>query len=304
MTYRDRDNPLDRDPPDAPRGTDLRSLAVLDALGMLDEVDAAQFDRAFRESSAALQSELRALQAAVAADPAFLAVEEPAVDLKVRTLARVMTAVDRQEESLAPIAHIGRTASHAGRRPVRSIDATELVEQAMELAALRKDVERFARSSSAWRAAAIATIAALTVALVFQVTTSSFAMRISEFALGVASTQQIFDALDHPGAMSRLEHASVRRSASSLPGVSEGAVVLAVDDASGKVMAVAIGVTAGKEYVVRHVLENGPPVEIGRFTPQRGAWSAEFSIAAADAVRLSFGTIEVLDSTGAVVMRG
>lgn len=304
MTYRERDNHGGTDGHDGSRGGDLRSLAVLDAMGMLDEVDAAQFDRAFRDATPALQAELRALQASVAEDPAFRSTEEPPADLKVRTLARVMTAIDQQDEGLAPIAQIGRTASRAARRPVRSIDAQELVAQAMEVAALRKDVERFARSSSAWRAAAIATIAALTVALVFQVTTSGFAMRISEFALGVASTQQIFDALDHPGALSRLETATVRRSAAAVAGSGEGSVVLAADEGAGRVLAVAIGVTPGREYVVRHVPEGGPAVELGRFTPQRGVWSAEFRVASADAARLASGTLEVLDASGAVVMRG
>lgn len=304
MTYRDRDIHGGADGHDGSRGGDLRSLAVLDAMGMLDEVDAAHFDRAFRDASPAVQAELRALQASVAADPAFLSAEEPAADLKVRTLARVMTAVEDQDEHYAPIAQIGRTAARASRRPVRSIDAQELVAQAMEVAALRKDVERFARSSSAWRAAAIATIAALTVALVFQVTTSGFAMRISEFALGVASTQQIFDALDHPGALSRIETATVRRSAAAVPGSGEGSMVLAADEGAGRVMAVAIGVTPGREYVVCHVPEAGAPVELGRFTPQRGVWCAEFAVASADASRIAAGTIEVLDGSGSVVMRG
>ncbi|MFM8816768.1 MAG: hypothetical protein ACKOHI_02620, partial [Phycisphaerales bacterium] len=110
MQFHDGGAPSDRAAADGSRAPDLRAQAMLDALGMLDEVDAAQFDRAFRDAPPSVQSELRALQAEVAADPAFLSAsdEAPAADLKVRTLARVMTEVDRQEADFAPIAHIGR----------------------------------------------------------------------------------------------------------------------------------------------------------------------------------------------------
>ena len=38
-------------PGDTNRGVDLRGLAMLDAMGMLDDVDASDFDRAFRDAS-------------------------------------------------------------------------------------------------------------------------------------------------------------------------------------------------------------------------------------------------------------
>jgi len=156
MQFNDGNNYSDRMTPEPGRGPDLRALAVLDALGLLDDVDAAQFDRAFRDSPAALQAELRVIQAAAVADPAFLATEEPSAELKLQTLTRVMTAVEQQESQFAPIALIGRMASRGNRRVARSVDTKDLVEQAMELAVLRKDVERFTVSSYYWRAASIA----------------------------------------------------------------------------------------------------------------------------------------------------
>ena len=79
------------------RQTDLRGQAVLDALGLLDEVESAQFERAFHDAPPSVQADLRAVQAAVAVDPAFLADGEPSPDLRLKTLARVMTAVEQQE---------------------------------------------------------------------------------------------------------------------------------------------------------------------------------------------------------------
>ena len=144
------------------RAEDLRSLAALDAMGMLDEVDASAFDRAFRDSTPSVQAELRDLQASIAVDPAFLAAsEEPAPDLKARTLARVMTEVERDESTLAPIAHIGRTAARPGR--AAGVGQEAFIAQAIELATVRQDLRRFTRSSYYWRAATIALTAAVTV---------------------------------------------------------------------------------------------------------------------------------------------
>ena len=112
------------DRPGASAGQELRTHAVLDALGMLDASDAAQFDRAFRDAVPGVQAELRRLQAEVAADPSLLSSEEPAADLKARTLARVMTEVEAHEAQLAPIAHIGRTAALAQRRRTRASAAS------------------------------------------------------------------------------------------------------------------------------------------------------------------------------------
>jgi len=277
------------------RQTDLRGQAVLDALGLLDEVESAQFERAFHDAPPSVQADLRAVQAAVAVDPAFLADGEPSPDLRLKTLARVMTAVEQQEVQFAPIAHIGRTAVRAERHPVRSIDANELVEQAMELSALRKDVERFTRSSYYWRAAAIALTAALTVALVFQVTTSQLALRITQYALGAATPAQIFEAMGHPGALRFFEKASFIRGVAG----SNGSASIAVDLASKKSLMVAIGLTVGSQYVLQHRSDTGFTTDLASFVAQRGIWGVEFE---KGADLLDTGTLVLLDGAGKVVM--
>ena len=304
MQFNDGNNYSDRMTPEAGRGPDLRALAVLDALGLLDDVDAAQFDRAFRDSPAALQAELRVIQAAAVVDPAFLATEEPSPELKLQTLTRVMTAVEQQESQFAPIALIGRMASRGGRRVARSVDTTDLVEKAMELAILRKDVERFTVSSYYWRAASIALTAALTVALVFQLLNSGFALKVSEYALGKASPNQIFESLDHPGALARFERASFLRGLSSkdvTPTTESGTLTLAVDTNDGIVMGIAIGVKTGK-YTLRHRSDLNVITDIAQFEAVHGIWGAEFKIALDDACLLNSGTIELVDSTDKVVM--
>ena len=304
MQFNDGNNFSDRMTPEAGRGPDLRALAVLDALGLLDDVDAAQFDRAFRDSSAALQAELRVIQAAAVADPAFLATEEPSAELKLQTLTRVMTAVEQQESQFAPIALIGRMASRGNRRVARSVDTKDLVEQAMELAVLRKDVERFTVSSYYWRAASIALTAALTVALVFQLLNSGFALKVSEYALGNASPKQIFQSLDHPGALARFERASFLRGLSSKDGTATaafGTLTLAVDTKDGSVMGIAIGVKTGM-YTLRHRSDTDVITNVGSFVARNQMWGTEFTLASDAARLLNSGTIELVDSAGIVVM--
>jgi hypothetical protein len=304
MQFNDGNNYSDRMTPEAGRGPDLRALAVLDALGLLDDVDAAQFDRAFRDSPAALQAELRVIQAAAVADPAFLATEEPSPELKLQTLTRVMTAVEQQESQFAPIALIGRMVSRGSRRVARSVDTKDLVEQAMELAVLRKDVERFTVSAYYWRAASIALTAALTVALVFQLNNSSFALKVSEYALGNASPKQIFESMDHPGALARFGRASFLRGLSSkdvTATTESGTLTLAVDTTNGTLMGIAIGVKTGK-YTLRHRSDLNVITTVGTFVAVHGIWGAEFKLALDNAGLLKFGTMELVDSDGKVVM--
>lgn len=304
MQFHDGGAPADRAAADGSRAPDLRAQAMLDALGMLDEVDAAQFDRAFRDAPPSVQSELRALQAEIASDPAFQSAsdEAPAADLKVRTLARVMTEVERQEADFAPIAHIGRTATRGARRSVGSIDANDLVQQAMDLAVARADSDRFARSSRVWRAAAFALMAALVAALVFQVSTQSLAARITEYALGAASPRQIFDTLDHPGALTRMERAVFYRGLSAGTGAG-GTVTIAVDGAARKVLAVGLGLEVGGQYTLRLRSSGGTGRDLVTFVAQRSAWSVEFG-AGDELIRdLGSGELELVDERGQVVLR-
>jgi hypothetical protein len=222
----------------------------------------------------------------------------------LQTLTRVMTAVEQQESQFAPIALIGRMASRGSRRSARSEDTKDLVEQAMELAVLRKDVERFTISSYYWRAASIALTAALTVALVFQLLNSGFALKVSEYALGNAAPQQIFDSMEHPGALARFEKATFLRCLISKDGTAtaaSGTLTLAVDTKDGTVMGIAIGVKTGK-YTVRHRSDLNVITTIGQFEAVHGIWGAEFTLALDDARLLNSGSMELVDSTGTVVM--
>lgn len=88
---------------------ELLEFAGLDAFGLLDEIDAERYNRAFQDSPPTVQEEIRRVQAELVIDPALIAVEaEPPVSLRERVLAAVAAAIEREEAQLAPLATIGR----------------------------------------------------------------------------------------------------------------------------------------------------------------------------------------------------
>jgi hypothetical protein len=93
-----------------PTRDELLELAELDALGALDTVEQARFERGLRDASPALRAELHAIQDAAVLDPIGLCDEEPEAGLKYKVMARIADAVTESESELAPIASIGRPA--------------------------------------------------------------------------------------------------------------------------------------------------------------------------------------------------
>lgn len=163
-----------------PTREELMQLALLEAYGLLDEYEEAEFGRMFRDASAAEQDDIRELQAEVASDLAMLPDLDPPAELKARVLARVATAVESEASTLAPLAKIGRVA-----RAAASAD--------------ERDRLRSMRAATFWRAACFVLCAALIVSLYFQTTTYRESNRIVELALGKVTTDQL-DALG-PGAI-------------------------------------------------------------------------------------------------------
>jgi len=93
---------------------ELLEFAALDAFGLLDEIDADRYNRAFNDAPPTVQEEVRRVQAELAIDPALIAIEaEPPTSLRDRVLAAVAAAIEREEAQLAPLATIGAR-RHAG----------------------------------------------------------------------------------------------------------------------------------------------------------------------------------------------
>jgi len=109
---------------------ELIELAALEALGLLDESEQAEFDRAFRSAPAALRAQLRAEQARVAELDQMLPNVDPPDDLRERVIGAVRDAVE---------AEAAGTARSVVHRPGRVVPR----------------VSRSRRVSPLWRAAAI-----------------------------------------------------------------------------------------------------------------------------------------------------
>jgi hypothetical protein len=87
---------------------ELVELAALDALGLLDDYEAAHYTRSLLDAPATVQDEIRELQAQIAADQDLLPVEEPEAALRQQVLGAVARALDEEASMFAPLATIGR----------------------------------------------------------------------------------------------------------------------------------------------------------------------------------------------------
>ena len=151
---------------------ELLELASADALGVLDEVDSARFEKAFLAATPSVQAEVRAHQDRIACAPDLLASEQPPASLRLKTLARVAAAVE--ENAAAPIATIGPARARAEGRG--SIDRDAIVREILERTALERRP-----TQHVWRAAALFLFAALVVALYFESQQRQISARLMDF---------------------------------------------------------------------------------------------------------------------------
>ncbi len=168
---------------------EIVELAQLEVLGALESADCARLERLFRDASTLIQREVMDIQAALASQSALLPVIEPERSLRLRVMASVAQAVEESDAELAPIALIGRSS------PVGSSSGTaQPRESGLSDRSSPKSVAEdghWRRSTLVWRAACIAVIGGLVVALAFDVATARQAARISELALQNASSAEL-----------------------------------------------------------------------------------------------------------------
>lgn len=177
---------------------ELLELAQFEMLGVLDPVDTAHFERAFALATPSLQAEIIAVQARVAEDAIFRVVgEQPSAALSLRTMARVVDAIDAESRNAQPIATIGPRA--LSRRPLSGSQGTTAgasrggaddghsSSAPMTEASMREIIaEVAARNATArpqkqlfWRAASFFLFAGLCVALYFNQQVSRTAMQLA-----------------------------------------------------------------------------------------------------------------------------
>ena len=274
---------------------EMLELAIADAMGVLDTVDSTRFERAFAAAVPSLQAEVRAMQDRVVADRALLSDELPPASLRLRTLARVASAIEHERAAAAPIATIGPARVTRGMQGVRAdevrlenagldagLDAGHDVagledarladarlaearvdgarEQRVRDILKREILERAAHerrpTQHLWRAAALFLFAALAVALYFQVEQR----RISNRLMDLVDGKLVDDALH---AIARTTEGFNFVAARELRVVDAGGrdskfVHAYLDESSNRVCVVAFGVA-----------ESGNPVRVVAGDPKR-----------------------------------
>ena len=183
---------------------ELLELAVADAIGVLDEVDTARFERAFSSAAPSLQAEVRVAQDRVALDRMLLVDEQPPASLRLKTLARVAAAIELEAAGAAPIAMIGPARGYtaerasAGASAVAGSDSSprEVIDHESREAIVREILERSAMErrppQHLWRAAALFLFAALVVALYFHSEQRAISERMMNFVDGRMSADAVW----------------------------------------------------------------------------------------------------------------
>lgn len=302
--------------PDPMSREELLELAPLDVYGLLDEFEAALFNRSFHHAAPSVQAEIRALQAQLAEDPTFLAGDEPRPLLRQKVLVHVADAVEVAVEQLKPLATIGSpfgngiatmsaegsasTATLANR--AASIDIPDSQDETMrELVAEIRARASFGdreRSTPYWRAAAFFLAASLVVSLYFLGSTMRTAERIAEFAQNRVISEQLREAV--PDLTDFIFRDSRNLTLASVDLSVDATAMMIVNPATRETLLLAFGLDPSKGlYTLRSVDEQGNATVIKSFGAEGPVSYASASLPA-DFLTRKF---ELLDSTGKVILR-
>lgn len=249
---------------------ELRDLAILETLGLLEEVDEARFERAFVDLSPDQQAELLDLQSAVAVEIAGAGDEEPDRALRYKVLARLASEIDHDDSACGPIASIGDR--------VRAIGSETRGTQEPVAAGSPMDVRRMRRTSMIWRAATFVLGSSLIALVVIQQQTASLSSRLLDLADNNISLKELQGRL---GGIGFPEHearllldSSTARSVAMAGGA--GAGILLIEEAGetpgqGMMMLFDMPASADVELVAFDSESPGSPVvlfegTVGRFS--------------------------------------
>jgi len=179
---------------------ELRELADLDALGLLDEVDTHRFEQALQDATVVDQEMVRNRQAMLLQRLVGPPVGTLPGDLEDRVLSAVREEIARQDDDLAPIATIGR------RRRDRTPGSGTYTSGAPDLAtSVNFDplaITRLRRASAVWRAASFGLAAGLLVAITLSIATREQAQEVTERSMRQASSLELNEVF-HEGAGGR-----------------------------------------------------------------------------------------------------
>ena len=209
---------------------ELRDLAILETLGLLEEVDEAKFERAFAGLSPDQQAELLDLQSAVAVEIAAAGDEEPDRALRYKVLARLASEIDQDASACGPIASIGERVRAIGSDARTTTGSSVMMDRDLDAMA---DVRRMRRSSMIWRAATFVLGSSLIALVVIQQQTTNLSSRLLDLAdnnISLKELQGQLDGIGFPENDARLLFDSTTARSVAMAG-STGAGILVIEEA-------------------------------------------------------------------------
>ncbi|MHC5007150.1 MAG: hypothetical protein ACYTGF_07315, partial [Planctomycetota bacterium] len=259
---------------------ELLELAALDALGLLDEFEAAYYTRSFHDAPATVQDEIKRIQAELTADQRLLPGDEPDPGLRERVLKAVAQAIERDESRLAPLATIGRRRSGEHRRAGRF---------------------HLRASGQFWRAACFVVAGVAVVFALFWVQAQNYVNALSEIAY-IDDTECVLEDLIGPTFKDYLfdPETTLVRLMPDQPG-SEIRGLVCVNERTGQAFLVTDGLAqAGSSAYTLSVEEEDKSRRLHRFGSTGGAQG--FPLGTVQVAALATAQWRILDAAGMVIL--
>lgn len=283
--------------PELLRREELIEQASLDALGLLDEFDAAHYARSFQAAPASVQEEIRQLQAAIVADGAMLSDEVPSAGLRGRVLGAVQDAMEAEAAELQPIASIGARAA----RPTQAAPERERTVASISRERKSAHERSLHRPLMVWRAASVALAASLVTAILWVVVTAEEAVHVSRLAQGRVTESEMQRLLGSafPGIARNTNHMYFQLSGLGL--VSRSAATITVNAETHEVFVIAYNLAINQEYSVRMTTKDGQAIELGRIVGADSITGAQLNSVSPELFEKA--TIEIRDLDGNRIMQ-
>lgn len=254
---------------------ELRDLADLEVLGLLDEIDQHKFEVAFDQATIVEQDAIRERQAALVqrliGDPDGCLPEE----LKARVCAAVRDEIDLHDETLAPIAKIGRRR----RERVQASESVAVPDEDHQSSTVF-EYAKVRRSAALWRAASFALTASLVAAVFFVFHAEESAEEAARYASQRAGHEELLSIFGHD-----LDDILREDNSEEVLGLAtsvgqRGVVGAILNKDTNSVKLLTFGLAPG-EYTIRYQTEDQVPVSVAfEVTGQMG--STVVDLASAD----------------------
>ena len=232
----------------------LLELAVLEAHGLLEPIEADLFTRSFHDAPASIQEEIIRLQEKFALDDSLLPNENPTAELRHRVLHAVAKTADQEAQRLAPLALIGARASAAQAQFGSSKNVT------------------------VWRTAAVVLFGVAVVLAVITLDAQRKANRSAQLALNSATNTAFAELVGHKfGEFVGNPYCQVTQLERETSGTS-GYLRIALNERFGNGFVMGIDLEDDEEIIIQGTTTDGMVIELTRLTADGPIVGKDFEI--------------------------